>query len=133
MKSFFKKVAAAATVVAVSATAGFAGEAKKDAEHKFEKAAGYYTECTGATSAEFQKIKPKIKAFTDAELMAETLNDPERLAELSAIVNDPHTIHVMASCATEPVMWDTWMRNGTDFNKMAASLEARNASEPTES
>ncbi len=52
------------------------------------------------------------------EVMADTMADPAKFARLMSVVNDPHTIHVMTKCATEPVMWDTWMRGMTDFNKM---------------
>lgn len=91
-------------------------------EHKFIKAAGYYTECKGATEAKFEEIKPKLRAFTDAEIMAETVNDPEKFFALMDVVNDPHTIHVMSRCATEPVMWNTWMRGLTNPTKMTAAM-----------
>ena len=88
---------------------------------------GYYTECKGATAAGFEKIKPYLKAFTDSEVMAETVNDPEKFFKLMEVVNDPRTVHVMANCATEPVMWDTWMRGATDFRKLTkASIKAMN-------
>ncbi len=122
MRSAIKRILTTAAVVAVTATGALAEDRTKAMEHKFEKAADYYAECQGASKGDFAKIKSQLKAFTDVEIMAETMNDPEKLAALSAVVNDPHTIHVMTSCATEPVMWDTWMRNGTDINKMAAAM-----------
>lgn len=122
MKSTIKRLAAATAIVAIAGTSAFAEDAKKDSEYKFEKAANYYAQCQGATNSDFEKIKEKVKAFTDAEIMAETVNDPEKFFALMAIVNDPHTINVMANCATEPVMWDTWMRNGTDMNKMTSAM-----------
>ena len=91
-------------------------------EHKFELAKRYYGECTATDSEEFEAIRPQLKAFTDMEVMAATMADPAAFARLMAVVNDPRTIHVMTKCATEPVMWDTWMRGMTDFNKMGRAM-----------
>ena len=41
---------------------------------------------------------------------------------LMTVVKNPCTIHVMTKCATEPVMWDTWMSGMTDFNKMSRAM-----------
>lgn len=87
-------------------------------EHKFELAKKYYAECAGVSGDEFEKIRPHLKAFTDMEIMADYMSDPAKMAQLMATVNDPRTLHVMMKCSTEPVMWDTWMRNLTDPNKM---------------
>ncbi|MBU2580086.1 MAG: hypothetical protein KJ622_00005 [Alphaproteobacteria bacterium] len=122
MNTVNKLLISAAAALAMTATAVIAQEQSTAGEHKFEKAEAYYKECKAATSEEFAAIKDKIKAFTDAELMAETINDPEKLAALSLVVNDPHTIHVMANCATEPVMWETWMKNGTDYSKITSAM-----------
>ena len=118
IKTVIPALAAAALLVAVPAQS-----AQQNAEtgHKFEKAVGYYTECKNASREEFQKIKPYLKAFTDSEIMAETLNDPERFFKLMEVVDDPRTLHVMMSCATEPVMWNTWMKGATDFGKMVSA------------
>ena len=94
------------------------GEVTTQAEHKFELAKQYYGDCVNADEQRFQYILPQLKAFTDMEIMADTMADPAKFAKLMTVVNDPHTIHVMTKCATEPVMWDTWMRGMTDFNKM---------------
>ena len=94
------------------------GEATTQSEHKFELAKQYYGDCVNADEQRFQNILPQLKAFTDMEVMADTMADPAKFAKLMTVVNDPHTIHVMTKCATEPVMWDTWMRGMTDFNKM---------------
>jgi len=99
---------------------GSAGAAPNP-EHKFELAAKYYTECKNVGDGDFDKIRPYLTAFTDMEVMAQTLADPQRLFELMAVINDPRTLHVMAKCSTEPVMWNTWMRGLTDFNKYIAS------------
>lgn len=87
--------------------------------HKFELAKQYYGDCTNADDARFDKIQPYLKAFTDMEVMADMMADPLKFSSLMTVVNDPHTIHVMTKCATEPVMWDTWMNGMTDFNKMS--------------
>ncbi|GEM_PF-658913 len=117
---FTKTIAGAMTAVAMLAAPALAVE--KDAgEHKFEKAVAYYTECQNASAAEFNSIKPYLKAFTDAEVMAETMNDPARFFKLMEVVNDPRTVHVMANCATEPVMWNTWLNGMTNYEKMAAA------------
>jgi hypothetical protein len=92
------------------------------AEHKFELAKQYYGQCANTEDSQFDAIRPHIKAFTDMEVMAETMADPARFAQLMAVVNDPRSIHVMSKCATEPVMWDTWMANMTDFNKMSRTM-----------
>ncbi len=89
-----------------------------DTGHKFELAKQYYGDCQDADDERFEQIRPYLKAFTDMEIMADTLADPARLARLMSVVNDPRTIHVMTKCATEPVMWETWMNGMTDFNKM---------------
>lgn len=94
------------------------GAATPPAEHKFELAKQYYGDCLNADEQRFQSILPQLKAFTDMEVMADTIADPAKFAKLMTVVNDPHTLHVMTKCATEPVMWDTWMRGMTDFNKM---------------
>lgn len=122
MKRFVKRFTAAMAILTIAGTAAVAQQASDPSDHKFEKAAEIYAKCNAATASDFEKIKDEIKAFTDAEIMAETVNDPEKFFALMDVVNDPHTIHVMASCATEPVMWDTWMRNGTDFNKMSSAM-----------
>ncbi len=108
-----------AGMLAMAGTAG-AGDtnASDTGQHKFEKAVGYYTECKHASRAEFEKIKPYLKAFTDSEIMAKTINDPERFFMLMKVVNDPRTFHVMANCALEPVMWNTWLRGMTNFPKL---------------
>ena len=92
------------------------------AEHKFELAKQYYGDCQDTDDAMFEQIRPYLKAFTDMEVMAETMADPAKFAGLMSVVNDPRTIHVMSKCATEPVMWDTWMRGLTDFNKMSRAM-----------
>jgi len=99
-----------------------AEEAGEDGEHKFEQAAEYYGECEGAEVEDFAKIREQVKAFTDIKLMTATVNDPEKFFALMSVVNDPHTIHVMSSCATEPVMWDTWMEGGTDMDNWLVAM-----------
>jgi hypothetical protein len=112
-----------AITVAVASSVSFANEQKADpAEHKFELAKQYYGQCTDADSSQFDSIVPQLKAFTDMEVMAETMADPAKFAQLMTVVNDPRTIHVMTKCATEPVMWDTWMSGMTDFNKMSRAM-----------
>jgi len=112
-----------AITVAVASSVSVANEEKTNpAEHKFELAKQYYGQCTDADGSQFDTIKPQLKAFTDMEIMAETMADPTKFAQLMTIVNDPRTIHVMTKCATEPVMWDTWMSGMTDFNKMSRAM-----------
>ena len=110
-------------VAAAGSVAGASEQQQADpSEHKFELAKQYYGECTATDSSEFEKIRPELKAFTDMEIMAQYMSDPARFAKLMSVVNDPRTIHVMSKCATEPVMWDTWMRGMTDFNKMSRAM-----------
>lgn len=98
------------------------GNAQDSAQHKFELARQYYGQCTDTEDAQFDAIKPYLRAFTDMEVMAATMADPVRFSQLMAVVNDPRTIHVMTKCATEPVMWDTWMAGMTDFSKMSRAM-----------
>ena len=99
-----------------------AGAPVDSSEHKFELAKQYYGQCTDTEDSQFDAIRPYLKAFTDMEVMAQTMADPAKFAQLMAVVNDPRTIHVMTKCATEPVMWDTWMSGMTDFNKMSRTM-----------
>lgn len=110
-------LSAAGSVLADTATDKGAAPSAQ-AEHKFEKARKYYGECRGVDEGDFEAIKPYLKAFTDAEVMADMMSDPAKFSALMAVVNDPRTIHVMMKCSTEPVMWDTWMRGITDMQKM---------------
>lgn len=87
-------------------------------EHKFELAKSYYGNCAHTEGAEFDEIRPYLKAFTDVEVLTEIMADPIKSARLMRIVSDPRTVHIMMKCSTEPVMWDTWMRGLTDINKM---------------
>ena len=119
--------AAAATLLslglAIGGSVSLANEEKGGAtEHKFELAKQYYGECAATDSSQFDAIMPQLKAFTDMEVMAETMADPAKFMQLMAVVNDPRSIHVMTKCATEPVMWDTWMNGMTDFNKMSRAM-----------
>jgi uncharacterized membrane protein len=117
-----------AVLAALALSAGIslstqANEQQADpAEHKFELAKQYYGDCANADGAQFEAIRPQLKAFTDMEVMAQHMADPAKFAQLMNVVNDPHTVHVMTKCATEPVMWDTWMRGMTDFNKMSRAM-----------
>ena len=112
-----------AVTVAVASSASFAMDEKpRPSEHKFELAKQYYGQCTDTENSQFDAIKPYLRAFTDMEVMAGTMANPARFAQLMAVVNDPRTIHVMTKCATEPVMWDTWMSGMTDFNKMSRAM-----------
>ena len=109
--------------LAIGGSVSLANEEQGDAtEHKFELAKQYYGECAATDSSEFDAIKSHLKAFTDMEVMAETMADPAKFMQLMTVVNDPRTIHVMTKCATEPVMWDTWMSGMTDFNKMSRAM-----------
>ena len=91
-------------------------------EHKFELAKQYYGDCQHTDGEQFEEIRPYLKAFTDMEVMADMMANPAEFAKLMSVVNDPRTIHVMSKCATEPVMWDTWMAGLTDFNKMTRAM-----------
>lgn len=124
MKTTLKTLLAAAGLTIAATTGVVAEDRQKAMEHKFEKAATYYGECEATKSDDFAKIQPQMRAFTDMEVMAKTMNDPEKFFKLMSTLNDPRTIHVMTSCATEPVMWDTWMRGATDINKMGDAMIA---------
>ena len=109
--------------LAVADSVSFASEPQAEPSgHKFELAKQYYGQCSNTDSVEFDSIRPQLSAFTDMEVMAQTMADPAKFMQLMAVVNDPRTIHVMAKCATEPVMWDTWMNGMTDFNKMSRAM-----------
>ena len=91
-------------------------------EHKFELAKEYYAQCQGVDEEDFEKIRTSLKAFTDAEVMADTVADPAKFFKLMNVVNDPRTMHVMMKCSTETVMWDTWMRGASDPDKMMRAM-----------
>ena len=123
LKAKIWRIALAPALLVFSASAALAqetaGNSREEAmEHKFELASTYYTECKHTESAEFDEIRPYLKAFTDIEVMAKIMANPVETARLMRIVADPRTMHVMMKCSTEPVMWDTWMRGLTDINKM---------------
>ena len=119
--------AVSATLLALGFAAGgsvslASQEQASAAEHKFELARQYYGQCAATDASEFDAMRPQLKAFTDMEVMAQTMADPAKFMKLMTVVNDPRTIHVMTKCATEPVMWDTWMNGMTDFNKMSRAM-----------
>ena len=125
MKSMLKAFAAAGALALTVSSAAFAQDEavtqETETEYKFEKAAAYYGQCANTDNADFERIRSDVAAFTDMEIMAETLNSPVKFFRLMNVMNDPRTIHVMANCATEPVMWDTWMENGFDMEKWTAA------------
>ena len=96
---FKNRPGTAIAILALAAGFGFtaaaSGQQNDPAEHKFELAKQYYGDCSNADSEKFEAIRPQLKAFTDMEVMAEHMADPARFAQLMAVVNDPHTIHVM--------------------------------------
>ncbi len=96
-------------------------EAQPSTEHKFELAKKYHGECKNVSEADFEAIRPYLKAFTDAEVMADMMANPIEFSKLMQVVNDPRTMHVMMKCSTEPVMWDTWMRGLTDPTKLMSA------------
>ena len=93
-------------------------EREQAMEHKFDKAKNYYTECKNTSDQDFEAIQPYLKAFTDVEVMADTMANPVQFAKFIQVVNDPRTMHVMMKCSTEPVMWDTWVRGLSDPTKL---------------
>ena len=93
-------------------------EREQAMEHKFDKAKNYYTECKNTSDEDFEAIQPYLKAFTDVEVMADTMANPVQFAKFIQVVNDPRTMHVMMKCSTEPVMWDTWVRGLSDPTKL---------------
>lgn len=136
MKNMFKLLTSASLVLTLLAAASYLHAAEVDntsegatelpsidgERHKFTLAKQYYGQCQNADAEKFELIRPYLQAFTDVEVMADTMADPVRFMGLMAAVNDPQTMHVMSKCATEPVMWDTWMKNGTDLNKMSRAM-----------
>ena len=80
-------------------------EREQAMEHKFEKAKQYYAECQNVSDQDFEDIRPYLKAFTDVEVMADTMANPVQFAKFFQVINDPRTMHVMMKCSTEPVMW----------------------------
>jgi len=122
-KNLSAVIAATILGLVIGGPASFASEQPAhQSQHKFELAKQYYGQCAATDSAEFELIRPQLKAFTDMEIMAETMADPAKFAKLMTVVNDPRSIHVMTKCATEPVMWETWMSGMTDFNKMSRTM-----------
>ncbi|MDH3716245.1 MAG: hypothetical protein OET44_20640 [Gammaproteobacteria bacterium] len=110
------------SVAAATQTSSDPQNREAQIEHKFEKAERYYAECAAVEEGDFDAIKPYLRAFTDMEVMAQTMADPVEFAKLMQITSDPRTMHVMMKCSTEPVMWDTWMRGLTDWQKMSRTM-----------
>ena len=105
-------------VTTVSADIQTQSQREQAMEHKFEKAKQYYAECKNVSDQDFEDIRPYLKAFTDIEVMADTMANPVQFAKFIQVINDPRTMHVMMKCSTEPVMWDTWVRGLSDPAKM---------------
>ncbi len=57
-------------------------------------------------------------AFTDLEVMATTMADPAKFAELMALVNNPQTTQAMMQCSMEPKQWNVWMTGISNPAKM---------------
>lgn len=88
-------------------------------EHKFEKAQQYSREFNpGATAADFEKLRPWLKAFTDVEIMADMFSSPREFLQWMNAISEPQAVYLMMKCSTEPVMWDTWLHGLTDFETM---------------
>jgi hypothetical protein len=115
-------VALCCALLAVMGAPSAAEPESVDPEHKFDLAKRYYGECHATSEDQFDAIRPHLKAFTDVEVMADTMADPARFSQLMRVVMDPRTVHVMSKCASEPVMWDTWMRGITDWQKMSRAM-----------
>ena len=82
----------------------------------------YYGQCANTDDQQLNAIRAQLIAFLDMEIMAKHLADPAKFIRLMNLVNDPRTIHVMSTCATEPVVWEAWMRGATDFEKMGRTM-----------
>ncbi len=61
-------------------------------EHKFELARQYYGQCSNVDNAQFNNIQTQLMAFTDMEVMADTMADPLKFMQLMAVVNDNHYV-----------------------------------------
>ncbi len=92
-------------------------------EHKFEKAEQYFLEFNeGATSEDFEKLRPWLKPFTDVEIMMDMFSDPRKMVQWMNAISEPEAVYLMMKCSTEPVMWDTWMAGLTDVPKMTNAM-----------
>ena len=116
------ETATGSTTNVAAAPAAQSDDRQHQMEHKFEKAGAYYGQCQNVPEGKFEEITPYLKAFTDMEAMAEMMADPVKFAKLMTIVNDPHTMRTMMLCSSEPVMWDTWMRGMTDYDKVMRTM-----------
>lgn len=92
-------------------------------EHKFEKALEYYLQYNkGATAEDFEKLRPWLKPFTDAEIMADMFTDPRKMMQWMNAITEPDAVYLMMKCSMEPVMWDTWLRGLTDYEKLTRAM-----------
>lgn len=89
MKKIMQRFAATVAICAITATSVIAAEAADATENQFEKAEAYWNRCVTASSADFAKIRAKIKEFIDVELMAETMNAPEKYTKWGTSVSNP--------------------------------------------
>ena len=100
-----------ALTVAIASSVSFANEeAVNPSEHKFELAKQYYGQCTATDSTQFDAIRPQLKAFTDMEIMAETMADPAKFAQLMAVVNDPRMYMQWMMAPMNPAMYQPMMQ-----------------------
>ncbi|MDH3693683.1 MAG: hypothetical protein OER96_03825 [Gammaproteobacteria bacterium] len=99
------------------------GDRQYQMEHKFEKAEQYFLEFNeGATSEDFEKLRPWLKPFTDVEVMMDMFSDPRKMVQWMNAISEPEAVYLMMKCSTEPVMWDTWMTGLTDVPKLTNAM-----------
>ena len=65
-----------------------------------------------------------LGAFSDPEVMANTMADPNKFMQLIAQMSNPQTAQALMECSTNPQEWNTWMANMSNPTKMmnAAAL-----------
>lgn len=107
--------------LALAGSVSFAGEAKTNASaHKFELAKQYYGQCTNTDSAEFDSIRPQLNAFTDMEVMAQTMADPAYYTRWMNALANP-TFYQPVTALADPA-WYTprmnWMMNPQSMQPM---------------
>ena len=71
-----------------------------------------------ATGAEYTADCTGLQAFSDPEVMANTMADPNKFMELVVLMGKPETAQAMMECSTDPQQWNTWMAGMSNPTKM---------------
>ena len=61
-------------------------------------------------------------AFTDPEVMAQTMADPAKFNEFMVLISNPATTQALMNCSMESKQWSVWMANFSNPTKMMNAM-----------